>query len=91
MSDEANDAVTRDLLKSIVKAENGHVDWLEEQLDQITQLAVPMYLSTKTRAQLLREVFLDGTSPRLCGRAVPTNGERGKQTVRLSFVVRSIE
>jgi bacterioferritin len=48
--DEANDAATRDLLESIVKEEDAHVDWLEEQLDQIAQLGVPLYLSTQTRA-----------------------------------------
>src|ERR1035441_8456685 len=36
LTDEANDAVTREILESIVKEEDGHVDWLEEQLDQIT-------------------------------------------------------
>ena len=50
LSDEANDAATRDLLESIVKEEDAHVDWLEEQLDQIAQLGVPLYLSTQTRA-----------------------------------------
>ena len=50
LSDEANDAATRDLLESIVKEEDGHVDWLESQLDQISQLGVPLYLSTQTRA-----------------------------------------
>jgi bacterioferritin len=50
LSDEANDAVTRGLLESIVKEEDGHVDWLEEQLDQIAQLGVPLYLSTQTGA-----------------------------------------
>ena len=50
LSDEANDAATRELLESIVKEEDAHVDWLEEQLDQIAQLGVPLYLSTQTRA-----------------------------------------
>ena len=50
LADEANDAATRDLLESIVKEEDAHVDWLEEQLDQIAQLGVPLYLSTQTRA-----------------------------------------
>jgi bacterioferritin len=49
LADEANDAATRDLLESIVKEEDAHVDWLEEQLDQIAQLTVPLYLSTQTR------------------------------------------
>ena len=50
LSDEASDAATRELLESIVKEEDAHVDWLEEQLDQIAQLGVPLYLSTQTRA-----------------------------------------
>jgi len=50
LSDEASDAATRELLESIVKEEDGHIDWLEEQLDQIAQLGVPLYLSTQTRA-----------------------------------------
>ena len=50
LSDEANDAATRTMLESIVKEEDGHVDWLESQLEQISQLGVPLYLSTQTRA-----------------------------------------
>jgi bacterioferritin len=50
LADEANDAATRELLESIVKEEDGHVDWLEAQLDQIAQLGVPLYLSTQTQA-----------------------------------------
>ncbi len=50
LADEANDAATRDLLESIVKEEDAHVDWLEEQLDQVAQLGLPLYLSTQTRA-----------------------------------------
>jgi bacterioferritin len=50
LSNEANDAVTRALLESIVKEEDGHIDWLDEQVDQITQLGIPLYLSTQTRA-----------------------------------------
>ena len=50
LSDEVSDAATRELLESIVKEEDAHVDWLEEQLDQIAQLGVPLYLSTQIRA-----------------------------------------
>jgi bacterioferritin len=50
LSDEANDAATRALLESIVKEEDGHVDWLEEQLDQIAQMGAALYLSTQTQA-----------------------------------------
>ena len=50
LADEAKDAATRDLLEAIIKEEDRHIDWLEEQLDQIAQLGVPLYLSTQTRA-----------------------------------------
>ena len=49
LADEAKDAATRDLLESILNEEDGHVDWLEEQLNQIAQLGVPLYLTTQTR------------------------------------------
>jgi bacterioferritin len=45
----ANDAATRELLESILKEEDGHIDWLEEQLDQISQMGAPLYLSTQTQ------------------------------------------
>ena len=49
LADEAKDAATRDLLESILNEEDGHVDWLEEQLNQIAQVGVPLYLTTQTR------------------------------------------
>jgi bacterioferritin len=49
LADEAKDAATRELLESIVQDEDAHVDWLEEQLDQVAQLGIPLYLSTQTR------------------------------------------
>ena len=49
LSDEASDAATRTILESILKEEDAHVDWLEEQLDQVSQLDVPLYLSMQTR------------------------------------------
>ena len=48
LADEVGDAATRDLLESILKDEDAHVDWLEEQLDQISQMGAAMYLSTQT-------------------------------------------
>ena len=48
LADESGDAVTRTLLEGILKEEDDHVDWLEEQLDQIAQMGLPMYLSTQT-------------------------------------------
>ena len=50
LAGEAKDATTRELLESIVKDEDAHIDWLEEQLDQVAQMGVPLYLSTQTRA-----------------------------------------
>ena len=46
---EVGDAVTRELLEKIVKDEDDHVDWLEEQLDQVAQMGLPIYLSAQTR------------------------------------------
>jgi len=48
LADELGDAVSRTLLEEILKEEDEHVDWLEEQLDQIAQMGVPIYLSTQT-------------------------------------------
>lgn len=48
LADDVGDAVTRTLLESIVKDEDAHVDELEEQLDQISQMGVAIYLSTQT-------------------------------------------
>lgn len=48
ITSEANDGATRELLESILKDEDAHIDWLEEQLDQIAQLGAPLYLSTQT-------------------------------------------
>jgi bacterioferritin len=49
LANEASDAATRSLLEEILREEDAHVDWLEEQLDQITQMGTPLYLSTQTR------------------------------------------
>lgn len=49
LANEVNDAATRAMLESILEEEDAHVDWLEEQLDQVAQLGAPLYLSTQTR------------------------------------------
>ncbi len=49
LADKVGDAVTRQLLESILKDEDAHVDWLEEQLDQIQQMGAAVYLSTHTK------------------------------------------
>ncbi len=42
---EVADNGTRDLLESILKDEEGHVDWIEAQRDQIQQMGIAPYLS----------------------------------------------
>jgi bacterioferritin len=42
---EQGDNGTREMLESILKDEEAHVDWLEAQLDQIRQMGLPAYLS----------------------------------------------
>jgi bacterioferritin len=42
---ELKDDGTRQLLQSILKDEEEHVDWLEAQLDQIEQMSLENYLS----------------------------------------------
>ena len=41
------DNATREALESILKDEDGHVDDIEEQRDEIEQMGLPIYLSTK--------------------------------------------
>jgi bacterioferritin len=42
---EVGDNGTRELLDSILKDEEDHVDWLEAQLDQISQVGIQNYLA----------------------------------------------
>jgi bacterioferritin len=49
LTGEAGDAMSRELLEHILKEEDEHVDWLEGQLDQISQMGLAVYLSTQNR------------------------------------------
>ncbi|PWH20686.1 MAG: bacterioferritin [Ardenticatenia bacterium] len=42
---EMGDVGSHELLESILLDEEGHVDWLEAQLDQINQMGLQVYLS----------------------------------------------
>lgn len=46
---EVGDNGTRELLESILKDEEEHVDWLEAQLDQIEQVGIQNYLAQQIR------------------------------------------
>ncbi len=44
---EAGDNGTRELLESILKDEEEHIDWLEAQLEQIQHIGLPNYLEAQ--------------------------------------------
>ncbi|MDH7598628.1 MAG: bacterioferritin [Sedimentisphaerales bacterium] len=44
-AEQAGDNGTKELLISILKDEEAHIDWLEAQLDQIEQMGIQMYLT----------------------------------------------
>ncbi|MCC6963302.1 MAG: bacterioferritin [candidate division Zixibacteria bacterium] len=46
---DAGDNATRDMLESILADEEDHVDWLEAQLDQITQMGIQNYLAQQVK------------------------------------------
>jgi bacterioferritin (cytochrome b1) len=41
---EVGDNGTREILESILREEEDHIDWLEGQLDQIKQMGIQNYL-----------------------------------------------
>ena len=48
LAHEVDDQATVDLLTSILKMEEGHVDWAEKQRAQIEQMGLDNYLTTQT-------------------------------------------
>ncbi len=42
---QVGDNGTREMLESILKDEEDHIDWIEAQFDQIKQMGIQMYLS----------------------------------------------
>jgi bacterioferritin len=45
---EIGDNGTREMLESILKDEEAHIDWIESQQDQIKQMGLAPYLSEQT-------------------------------------------
>ena len=45
---EIGDNGSREMLESILRDEEGHVDWIEAQLDQIKQMGLQTYLTEQT-------------------------------------------
>lgn len=48
LAGEVGDFATRELLQSILKQEDQHVDEIEAFTDQISQMTLPVFLSTQT-------------------------------------------
>jgi bacterioferritin len=47
---EVGDNGSRDLLQSILNDEEEHIDWLEEQLDQIEHMGMEIYLTQQIKS-----------------------------------------
>ena len=45
LATEMGDNGTREMLESILKDEEDHIDWIEAQFDQIKQMGIQAYLS----------------------------------------------
>jgi bacterioferritin len=41
---ELGDGSSRELMESILKEEESHIDWIEAQIDQIKQMGINNYL-----------------------------------------------
>lgn len=51
LSCASNDHGTETMLKSILKDEEDHIDWLEAQMDQISQLGIQNYLAQQVKEE----------------------------------------
>lgn len=51
LSTDLGDNGTRSLLEGILESEEGHVDWLEAQIDQIGQIGIENYLSQQVKEE----------------------------------------
>ena len=49
LAQELDDQASADLLRKILLMEEGHVDWAEQQSDQIEQMGLAIYLSNQTQ------------------------------------------
>jgi bacterioferritin len=49
LANQVKDAPTRHLLEEIARDEDEHIDWLEEQNDQIQQMGLQLYLSLQAQ------------------------------------------
>ena len=47
LAGEVKDYATREILESILKDEDGHVDEIEANQDQIAQMGLPIYLANQ--------------------------------------------
>ena len=47
LADQVKDAPTRNLLEQIARDEDDHIDWIEEQQDQISQMGLELYLANQ--------------------------------------------
>ncbi len=48
LAGEVSDFATREILEKILKDEDGHVDHIEERLDQISHMGLQIFLSTQS-------------------------------------------
>lgn len=49
MAGEVGDFATRELLEKILQDEDQHIDEIEELMDQVKQMTLPIFLTTQTR------------------------------------------